>query len=76
MVRVPSIQGRTYKRSLVLAIHPGTTQTRQSDKFNSRVTHKIHTPAEAARNICEVIFKTPYCQTESFLNWDNRVIEW
>jgi len=67
---------RTYKRSLVLAIHPGTTQTRLSEKFNSSVTHKIHTPAEAAMNICEVIFKTPYNQTGKFLNWDSRVIEW
>jgi NAD(P)-dependent dehydrogenase (short-subunit alcohol dehydrogenase family) len=67
---------RTYKRSLVLAIHPGTTQTRLSDKFNSRVTHKIHTPTEAANNICEIIFKTPYSQSGSFLNWDGREIEW
>ncbi len=68
--------GRTNKRSLVLAIHPGTTQTRLSEKFNTRVTHKIHTPAEAAVNICHVIFHTPYNQTGSFLNWDGRVIEW
>ena len=67
---------RTYKRSLVLAIHPGTTQTRLSEKFNSRVTHKIHSPAEAAVNICDVIFGTSYSQSGSFLNWDGLVIEW
>lgn len=68
--------GRSHKNSLVLAIHPGTTQTRLSEKFNSRVTHKIHTPAEAAINICRVIFETPFSQTGSFLNWDGRVIKW
>lgn len=68
--------GRTNKRSLVLAIHPGTTQTRLSEKFNSRVTHKIHSPAEAANNICHVIFNSSFAQTGSFLNWDGRVIEW
>ncbi len=68
--------GRTNKRSLVLAIHPGTTQTRLSEKFNSRITHKIHTPDEAAANICELIFKTSFNQTGSFLNWDAREIEW
>lgn len=68
--------GRTNKRSLVLAIHPGTTQTRLSEKFNSRVTHKIHSPAEAASNICHVIFNSSFAQTGSFLNWDGRVIEW
>jgi NAD(P)-dependent dehydrogenase (short-subunit alcohol dehydrogenase family) len=68
--------GRTHKRSLVLAIHPGTTQTRLSEKFNTRVTHKIHTPAEAAVNICNVIFDTTFDQTGSFLNWDGRTIKW
>ena len=68
--------GRTHKRSLVLALHPGTTQTRLSEKFNTRVTHKIHTPAEAAANICNVIFSTPFSQTGSFLNWDRRTIQW
>ena len=68
--------GRTHKSSLVLAIHPGTTQTRLSEKFNSRVTHKIHTPAEAAINICHVIFNTTYGQSGSFLNWDGREIKW
>lgn len=67
---------RSNKRSLVLAVHPGTTQTRLSEKFNSHVTHKVHSPGEAAKNICEVIFNTPYDQSGSFLNWDGRVIEW
>jgi NAD(P)-dependent dehydrogenase (short-subunit alcohol dehydrogenase family) len=67
---------RTNKQSLVLAIHPGTTQTRLSEKFNSRVTHKIHTPAEAAFNICHIIFSTPFKDSGSFLNWDGRGIKW
>jgi NAD(P)-dependent dehydrogenase (short-subunit alcohol dehydrogenase family) len=68
--------GRTNKQSLVLAIHPGTTQTKLSEKFNSKVTHKVHTPSEAAQNICDVIFATPYAMTGSFMNWDQRVIAW
>ncbi len=68
--------GRANKRSLVLAIHPGTTQTRLSEKFNSHVTHKVHTPAESASNICNVIFSVPFSKTGNFLNWDGRVIEW
>ena len=67
---------RIYKNSLVLAIHPGTTQTPLSEKFNIRVTHKIHTPDEAAKNICDVIFSTKFEQTGSFLNWDGRIIDW
>lgn len=67
---------RMNKNSLVLAIHPGTTQTPLSEKFNLRVTHKIHTPAEAAANICQVIFNTSYKDSGSFLNWDGRVIKW
>ncbi len=68
--------GRTNKRSLVLAIHPGTTQTRLSEKFNSFVTHKVHSPNEAAANICNVIFSSSFSMTGNFLNWDGRVIDW
>ncbi len=68
--------GRVNKRSLVLAIHPGTTQTRLSEKFNTRVTHKIHTPSEAAENICQIIFSTEFSRSGSFLNWDGRSIAW
>lgn len=68
--------GRSHKKSLVLAIHPGTTQTELSKKFNTRVTHKIHTPDEAAKNITDVIFDTEFSRTGSFLNWDGRTIDW
>lgn len=67
---------RTHKHSLVLAIHPGTTQTKLSENFNSRVTHKIHTPQESAENILRIIFDTPISETGSFLNWDGRRIDW
>ena len=67
---------RVYKNSLVLAIHPGTTHTRLSEKFNIRVTHKVFTPDEAAKNICDVIFSTDFSRSGSFLNWDGRLIEW
>jgi len=68
--------GRVYKNSLVLAIHPGTTQTRLSEKFNTRVTHQIFTPDEAAKNICDIIFNTDFLLSGSFLNWDGRLIGW
>jgi NAD(P)-dependent dehydrogenase (short-subunit alcohol dehydrogenase family) len=68
--------GRTNKQSLFLAIHPGTTQTKLSEKFNTRVNHKIHTPQEAASYILEIIFQTPFDKTGSFLSWDKRVIAW
>lgn len=68
--------GRTNKQSSFLAIHPGTTQTKLSEKYNTRVTHKIHSPEEAATNILEIILDTPFEQTGSFLNWDKRTISW
>jgi NAD(P)-dependent dehydrogenase (short-subunit alcohol dehydrogenase family) len=67
---------RSHKKSLVLAIHPGTTHTRLSEKFSTHVTHKIHTPAESAANICRVIFDSTFSQSGSFLNWDGRNIKW
>jgi len=67
---------RVIKNSLVLSIHPGTTQTKLSEKFNSRVTHKIHTPDEGAENILNIIFQTSFDQSGEFLNWDGRKILW
>lgn len=67
---------RVYKNSLVLAIHPGTTHTRLSEKFNIRVTHHVFTPDEAAKNICDIIFSTDFSRSGSFLNWDGRTIDW
>lgn len=68
--------GREHPNSLVLAIHPGTTKTALSEKFSSRVTHKIHSPEEAAENILNVIYRTEISRSGSFLNWDGRTIEW
>lgn len=67
---------RTNKQSLFVSIHPGTTQTKLSEKYNTRVTHKIHSPDEAAENILRIIFGTPFQKTGSFLNWDGRTIAW
>lgn len=67
---------RTNKHSLFLSIHPGTTQTKLSEKYNSRVTHKIHSPDEAAENILRIIFGTSFQKTGSFINWDGRTIAW
>lgn len=77
IVKTLSIEfGRTNKKSLFLAIHPGTTQTKLSEKFSSRVTHKIHSPEESAENIIDIIFSTPFHQSGSFMNWDKRIISW
>jgi NAD(P)-dependent dehydrogenase (short-subunit alcohol dehydrogenase family) len=67
---------RSNPQSLVLAIHPGTTHSSLSDKYSLNVTHKIHTPDEAAINILNLIFTTPFEKSGSFLNWDGRVIKW
>jgi NAD(P)-dependent dehydrogenase (short-subunit alcohol dehydrogenase family) len=67
---------RSNPRSLILAIHPGTTLSPLSTKYTQNITHKIHTPEEAASNILDVIFSTPFEKTGSFLNWDGRTILW
>jgi NAD(P)-dependent dehydrogenase (short-subunit alcohol dehydrogenase family) len=67
---------RSNPHCLVLAIHPGTTHSRLSEKYSRGVTHKIHTPRESAQNILEIIFTTSFENTGSFLNWDGRTIEW
>lgn len=59
----------------VLAIHPGTTDTPFSNKYLKGVKHKVWTASETANHILNVIDDSSL-SSGSFVNWDNRIIEW
>jgi NAD(P)-dependent dehydrogenase (short-subunit alcohol dehydrogenase family) len=65
---------RTHKQVKVYSIHPGTTQTKLSEKFLSGYGNKVHKPAGSAQNIL-ALFKKDY-PSGSFLNWDGSVLPW
>ena len=71
--------GRLNKKSLFVAIHPGTTETKLSEPFmaGARKKYKIHTPKETAENILNVVSNlTPERDNGSFYSWDGQKLPW
>ena len=61
---------------IVLALHPGTTDTNLSKPFTSNTSYKLHTPEETAKNILNVINHRELSDSGKFLSWDGAEIEW
>jgi NAD(P)-dependent dehydrogenase (short-subunit alcohol dehydrogenase family) len=61
---------------IVLALHPGTTDTNLSKPFTSNTSYKVHTPEETAKNILNVINHRELSDSGKFLSWDGAEIEW
>lgn len=62
--------------SIVLSIHPGTTETDLSRPFISNTNYKIHSPDESATNILSTIQGTTVEDSGSFFSWDGEVLPW
>lgn len=67
---------RKYKKSIVLAIHPGTTKTDLSGPFIKNTPYKLHTPKETAKNILSVIENKKSDDTGKFYAWDGEELAW
>tara|TARA_R110002110_G_scaffold121431_2_gene297167 strand:+ start:147 stop:944 length:798 start_codon:yes stop_codon:yes gene_type:complete len=63
-------------KTIVLAIHPGTTTTELSKPFLSHIKHTIWSPDDTAKHIIDVIEKTNIQESGCFKNWDNTNIPW
>lgn len=67
---------RQRKKILLLAIHPGTTETELSQKFIQHTSYKIHTPPETAENILSALDGLNFNESGSFLSWDGKKLPW
>lgn len=78
LMKTASIElARLNKASIVLCLHPGTTDTLLSQPFQARVPEgKLFTPAFVARSLVDVIAKRTPEDTGSFWDWDGEPIEW
>lgn len=68
--------GRKYKHLSVISIHPGTTRSSLSEPFIKNTPYKLHTPAETAQNILNVLNGKNEDQTGSFYSWDGEELPW
>lgn len=68
---------RLNKQSIVLCLHPGTTDTSLSKPFQARVpSDKLFTPEFVAEQLLKVISQRTPEDTGSFWDWDGEPIEW
>ncbi|GEN27985.1 short-chain dehydrogenase [Halovibrio variabilis] len=68
---------RLNKQSIVLCLHPGTTDTSLSKPFQARVpSEKLFTPDFVAEQLLEVVSQRTAEDTGSFWDWAGEPIEW
>jgi NAD(P)-dependent dehydrogenase (short-subunit alcohol dehydrogenase family) len=68
---------RLNKQSIVLCLHPGTTDTALSKPFQARVPEdKLFTPDFVARSLIDVMAKQTPEDTGSFWDWAGKPIDW
>ena len=68
---------RLNRRSIVLALHPGTTNTGLSKPFQANVSaEKLFTPDFAAASLLQVIASRLPADSGSFFAWDGQRIDW
>lgn len=68
---------RLNKQSIVLCLHPGTTDTSLSKPFQARVpSGKLFTADFVAKQLIDVMVKRSPEETGSFWDWAGESIEW
>ncbi|WP_428771568.1 SDR family oxidoreductase [Vibrio sp.] len=68
---------RTVKHGVVLALHPGTTNTRLSAPFQSNVPEgKLFTPKRVAADLISLIDKSTPDDSGAFWAYDGEILPW
>ncbi len=68
---------RRLKPATVVALHPGTTETRLTAPFQQSLSQlKVHTPAETAANLWSVIDGLTEEDSGEFFSWDGSRLPW
>ncbi|QGX99258.1 SDR family NAD(P)-dependent oxidoreductase [Roseovarius faecimaris] len=65
---------RTHKRSICVALHPGTVATDFTAKYAAR--HKTVPPQEAAQNLLAVLDGLTPRDTGAFFDWAGKPVPW
>lgn len=68
--------GRKNKNSIILSIHPGTTDTELSSPFTKNTPYKLHTPEQTAENILNTINGLDQDSNGKFLTYEGEEIPW
>lgn len=78
MIKTAAIElARRAKNIKLIAFHPGTTDTPLSKPFQKNVpANKLFSAEFVAKQLLDIIEKTPNDQTASYLDWQGKNINW
>lgn len=75
IIRGTSIElARSHRQAVCVALHPGTVQTKFTEKYLGR--HPAVPPAEAAANLLRVLDSLTPAQTGQFFDWSGAEVPW
>ncbi|HIF25037.1 MAG TPA: SDR family NAD(P)-dependent oxidoreductase [Micavibrio sp.] len=66
--------GRRHKQAVILALHPGTVDTRLSKPFQGNVKHDIFSPAQAAEYLLKVTDQCAATDSGKCFDWNGDLI--
>ena len=68
---------RRLKPATVVALHPGTTETHLTAPFQQSLARlRVHSPADTASNLWQVLDNLTPEASGTFLNWDGTTLPW
>lgn len=74
LIRTASVEARSHKQAVVVALHPGTVATELTRKYMA--SHPAVTPAEAAANLLTVLDALTPEATGGFYDWAGKQVAW
>lgn len=75
MIHTAAIEvARTHPQAVVACLHPGTVETRFTEKYVGN--HPTVPPAQAAENLLRVLDALTPAQTGGFFDWQGQVVPW
>lgn len=75
IIRGTSIElARSHKQAVCVALHPGTVQTKFTEKYLGR--HPAVPPSEAATNLLRVMGGLTPAQSGQFFDWSGAEVAW
>ena len=67
---------RTNNKLVLVAIHPGTTQTEMSEPYLKRSTHQRVSADQTARRIEHVVSRLDVTSSGGIYDWQGDIVEW
>lgn len=78
LIKTAAIElGRSHRKTALIALHPGTTDTPLSAPFSEKLpADKVFTPALTAERLCAVIDGLTPEDSGRFVHWDGSDLPW